>query len=117
MKSNSKKGSKYPRLRAFCSAAALTSCLLLLGTGFLVADYNTRRIGTGDSCLRIDGTIQDGMITVNILGHMLKIELSEPVQAWAGRAWTLLSPGVRAVVWLYEAECEAVSGLVRWVGS
>ena len=54
-----KKKKSHIRLRAFCSAFMLTCCLLLLGTGFLIADYNTRRMSFGDDELRIGGVFLD----------------------------------------------------------
>lgn len=111
-----KRKQKYPRFRAFCSAAALTACLLFLGMGFLIADYNTRLLGFGESSLRTDATVKDGEIRIDILGREKDIELSKPMQEWAGRAWALLSPGAHTVVWLYQTECEAVPKLWKWFG-
>ena len=52
----------HRRLRAFCSVFMLTMCLLLLGCGFLVAEYNTRRTAFGETRLQLPVEFRDGKI-------------------------------------------------------
>ena len=59
----SKKASRR-RWRAFGSAFMLTLCLLILGAGCLVAEYNTRRTAFGDARIQMDYRIQDGKVTI-----------------------------------------------------
>ena len=78
-----RKTEKYRRLRAFCAAFTLTFSLLLLGAGFLVADYNTRQMGFGNGSLRLDVTTQEGKILLSLFGRERVVPLSKEVQEWA----------------------------------
>lgn len=98
-----KKKKSHIRLRAFCSAFMLTCCLLLLGTGFLVADYNTRRMSFGDNDLRIGGVFLD----------MLPEETDDAMQLWSGRLWTAIPARWRAFLWMTEAERAAADPLIE----
>ena len=98
-----KKKKSHIRLRAFCSAFMLTCCLLLLGTGFLIADYNTRRMSFGDDELRIGGVFLD----------MLPEETDDAMQLWSGRLWTAIPARWRAFLWMTEAERAAAEPLIE----
>lgn len=105
----------YPRLRIFCSTALLTLCIVLLGIGFIVVDYNTRRVGFGESSLRIDVSTQDGRIMMDLLGREKSVQISENVQKWAGRIWNLVPPNIRATSWIFETEREASPYVLEWI--
>lgn len=96
------KKKKHTRLRAFCSAFVLTCCLLLLGTGFLIADHNTRRMSFGESDLRIGGELLDSLS-----------EEPDAVRLWSGRLWTAMPARWRAFWWLTEAERAATKPLIE----
>lgn len=110
-------GKPFSRLRIFCSTLVLTLCVLLLGLGFIVVDYNTRRVGFGSSSIRIDVTAGEDGIMINLLGREKAIQLSENTQKWAGRAWNLLPPGIRTTLWIFEAEREASPYALEWTGA
>mgnify|MGYP006910869981 CR=1 FL=1 len=112
-----KKKEKYRRLRAFCAAFTLTLSLLMLGAGFLVADYNTRRIGFGSGSLRLDVSTQEGRILLSLFGREKAVTLSREVQEWVGKVWTLAPAGWKAEVWLLQGEREAAPALLEWVGA
>ncbi len=114
---NQKKSGKYRRLRAFCAAFTLTLCLMALGAGFLIADYNTRRIGFGSGSLRLDVSTQEDRILLSLFGREKAVVLSEEVQEWAGRAWALAPAGWKAEVWLFQGEREAAPALLEWAGA
>lgn len=107
----------FPRLRVFCSTLVLTLCVLFLGLGFIVVDYNTRRVGLGSSSMRIDVTTQEGRIMINLLGREKAVQVSENAQKWAGRAWNLLPPSIRTTFWIFEAEREATPYALEWTGA
>lgn len=107
----------FPRLRIFCSTAMLTFCLLILVFGFIVADYNTRRVGFGDSSIRIDVTEQDGRIMMNLLGREKVFQVSDTIQKWAGRVWNLLPPSARTAVWVFESERDGAAQLLSLTGA
>lgn len=107
----------FPRLRAFCSTAILTFCMLLLVFGFVVADYNTRRVGFGDSSIRIDVTEQDGRIMMNLLGREKVFQVSDTIQKWAGRIWNLFPPSTRTIVWIFESERDGAAELLSLAGA
>ena len=111
-----KKKEKYRRLRAFCAAFTLTFCLLLLGLGFLVADYNTRQMGFGNGSLRLDISTQEGRLMLNLFGRERAVAVSDEVQDWAGRLWAPTPPAWRAEVWLFQSEREAAPLLLDWAG-
>lgn len=81
------------RWRAFGSAFMLTLCLLILGAGCLVAEYNTRRTAFGDARIQMDYRIQDGKVTIRTPSAETDYALPGWAEDWAGRAWTLLPPG------------------------
>lgn len=112
-----RKNGSARRLRAFCSAFMLTFCLLLLGAGFLIADYNTRQTETGAGSLRIDVSTQEGRVMLNLFGREKAVTVSDTVRDWAGRAWALAPAGWRAEAWLFEAEREAAPVLLEAVGA
>lgn len=107
----------FSRWRVFCSTAVLTFCVLLLGLGFIVVDYNTRRVGFGDSSLRIDVSTDEGKIMLNLLGREKAVQVSGEVQKWAGRIWNLLPPGIRTTFWIFEAERETAPYVLTWTGA
>ena len=83
----SKKASRR-RWRAFGSAFMLTLCLLILGAGCLVAEYNTRRTAFGDARIQMDYRIQDGKVTIRTPSTETDYALPGWAEDWAGRAWT-----------------------------
>lgn len=112
-----KKKEKYRRLRAFCAAFTLTLSLLMMGAGFLIADYNTRQIGFGSGSLRLDVSTQEGRILLSLFGREKAVALSREVQEWVGKVWTLAPAGWKAEVWLLQGEREAAPALLEWVGA
>ena len=84
----SKKASRR-RWRAFGSAFMLTLCLLILGAGCLVAEYNTRRTAFGDARIQMDYRIQDGKVTIRTPSAETDYALPGWAEDWAGR------PGAR----------------------
>ncbi len=112
-----KKQEKYRRLRAFCAAFTLTFCLLLMGVGFLIADYNTRQVGFGSGSLRLDISTREGQVLLNLFGREQAVTISDEVQKWAGRLWALTPPAWRAEVWLLQSEREAAPALLDWAGA
>lgn len=83
------------RLRAFCSTFMLTLCVLLLGIGFLTADYNSRRTAFGEERLRI-------------AAYGPEQQLPQEMQTWSGRLWNLLPARCRVAIWVTETESAAV---------
>lgn len=112
-----KKKEKFRRLRVFCAAFTLTFCVLMLGVGFLVADYNTRQVGFGNGSLRLDVSTQEGRIMLNLFGREKAVTLSDEIQEWAGRVWALTPPAWRAEVWLFQSERAAAPALLDWAGA
>ena len=110
----SKKASRR-RWRAFGSAFMLTLCLLILGAGCLVAEYNTRRTAFGDARIQMDDRIQDGKVTIRTPSAETDYALPGWAEDWAGRAWTLLPARVRAAAWFTESEQAASPLLIQWV--
>lgn len=108
----SKKASRR-RWRAFGSAFMLTLCLLILGAGCLVAEYNTRRTAFGDARIQMDYRIQDGKVTIRTPprnGYALP----------AGRRTGPAGPGraaarVRAAAWFTESEQACLAPADQWV--
>ena len=92
--SKHRKHTRFRRLKAFGSAFCLTLCLLGLGTGFLVADYNTRKVTFGAAEAQKAIPAPDPGQT----------PLTEEQEAWAGRLWTILPARWRAAAWLTESE-------------
>ena len=85
---------RFRRLKAFGTAFCLTLCLLGMGAGFLVADYNTRKVTFGAAeARRAIPAPEPG-----------RTALTEEEEAWAGRVWTRLPARWRAAAWLTEAE-------------
>ena len=105
----------FRRLRAFCSAFMLTLCVLILGVGFLVVEYNTRRTAFGPSNVRMDYEFEDGRLRILTPASEEPAELPEPVRAWAGRIWAALPARIRAAVWPTEAQQAAAPAVIRWL--
>ena len=109
-----KKKTRFRRLKAFGTAFSLTLCLLGLGAGFLIADYNTRRVAFGDSSVRVGYKMsEDGRLLVTAMGREMLMEVPEEVREWSGRLWTLVPARYRAAVWLTEAERAAAPALLE----
>ena len=100
-----KKEQRFRRLKAFGTAFSLTLCLLALGTGFLVADYNTRRMTFGAAAAR-------GSIPVPDPGQT---PLTKEQEAIAGRLWTVLPARWRTAAWITEAERAWAPDLIEFV--
>ena len=100
-----RKKKRFRRLKAFGTAFTLTLCLLTMGIGFLVADYNTRRMAFGEEELRTEiRRLDDGTLSLTAFGEKTILELPEDAQAWSGRLWTMLPARWRAALWVTEAE-------------
>lgn len=110
----SKKASRR-RWRAFGSTFMLTLCLLILGTGFLVAEYNTRRTAFGDARMQMEYRIKDGKVMLSTPSAETEYTLPAWVKDWTGRAWTLLPARIRAAAWFTESEQAASPLLIQWV--
>ena len=100
-----KKNNRFRRLKAFGTAFTLTLCLLTLGMGFLIADYNTRKVAFGEDNLRTEfRRLDNGKVSVTAFGEETVLELPEEMQKWSGRLWTMLPARWRATAWITEAE-------------
>lgn len=105
----------FRRLRAFCSAFMLTLCVLILGVGFLVVEYNTRRTAFGPSNVRMDYEFEDGKLRILTPASEEPAELPEPIRVWAARIWAALPARIRAAVWPAEAQQAAAPAVIRWL--
>ena len=76
-----------------------------MGTGFLVADYNTRRMTFGAAAAR-------GSIPVPDPGQT---PLTKEQEAIAGRLWTVLPARWRTAAWITEAERAWAPDLIEFV--
>ena len=103
------------RFRTFCSAFMLTLCLLMLGCGFLVVEYNTRRTAFGDSRLQLEVRMEEGRLVTHTPAADTAYLLPEWAEDWAGRAWTLVPARIRAAAWLSEAEQAAAPLALQWL--
>ena len=109
---NTKSSGRNRSLRAFGSAFMLTLCLLLLGCGFLVVDYNTNKMTFGEAYTRSEYRIKDGLLVLDSPdGEWL--DLPENYRYWTGMAWNLLPATWRASVGLTQAEREMVPELLE----
>ena len=100
-----RKQNRFRQLKAFGTSFTLTLCLLTMGIGFLVADYNTRRMAFGEDDLRTEvRRLEDGKLSVTSYGKETVLELPEEAREWSGRLWTMLPARWRASLWLTEAE-------------
>lgn len=100
-----KKKNRFRRWKAFGTAFTLTLCLLTLGLGFLIADYNTRKVAFGEDSVRTEfRRLDNGKLSVTALGEETVLELPEEAQKWSGRLWTMLPARWRATAWITEAE-------------
>ena len=113
----SKPRPKFRRLRAFASAFMLTLCLLLLGGGFFVADYNTRRMAFGENTVRMEYGLENGQLVLHSWGNQEAGELPIEWQVWCARAWNLLPARWRAATWLNDVEQATAPELIDWLGS
>ena len=108
---HTKSAARYSFWRTGSAVAAFTFCFCLLGAGFILVDYNTRRMGMGDASLRLDIVSEDSRIMINLLGRERAIEISDTVSRWAGRAYALLPPAWRCIQWLYEVFCSLTTAV------
>lgn len=99
----------HRRLRAFCSAFMLTLCLLLLGCGFLVAEYNTRRTAFGETRLQLPYEFRDGKIVAHTADGEEATVLPGWAQELAGYGWRLIPARIRAAAFITEAQREAAA--------
>lgn len=101
-----KKKRRWRGVRAFFTAFSLTLCLLGMGIGFLVADYNTRRVTFGEGSLHINiQRLDDGRLSVAAWGKEPEVyEISDDVRAWSGRIWAMIPARWRVSTWLTETE-------------
>ena len=107
---------KFRRLRAFAAACMLTLCLLLLGGGFFVADYNTRRMAFGENTVRMEYGLENGQLVLRSWGEQESWELPTEWQTRCAQAWNLLPARWRAAMWLSDAEQVAAPELIDWLG-
>ncbi len=106
----SNKKTRHSRLRILFVSAFTTFCILFMCAGFMIADYNSRKMGFGYGSLRIDVYAAEEQVKANILGRKQTLDITESTEKWAGRIWNLLPPGVRAVFWFLK---ENVMGFLR----
>ena len=99
----------HRRLRAFCSVFMLTMCLLLLGCGFLVAEYNTRRTAFGETRLQLPYEFRDGKIVARTAEDEEATALPDWAQELAGYGWRLIPARSRAAALITEAQQEAAA--------
>lgn len=99
----------HRRLRAFCSAFMLTMCLLLLGCGFLTAEYNTRRTAFGETRLQLPVEFRDGKIVAHTADGEEATVLPGWAQELAGYGWRLIPARIRAAAFITEAQREAAA--------
>ena len=86
--------------RVFAGVFTVTLCLLLLGSGFIWAEYNTRAALGGEKRLTPLLSVRDG--------------IPWPEQADPSAVETaarLLPPGPRALLLLFEWECDGAARL------
>lgn len=102
-------------LRAFCSTFMLTLCLLLLGSGLLVAEYNTRRTVFGQTRMRMECEYEDGRLRIYTPAADREYELPPAIEQTAGHLWTLLPARVRTAAWVTEAQQAAAPYALRWL--
>ena len=102
-------------LRAFCSAFMLTVCLLLLGSGLLVAEYNTRRTAFGQTRLRVEYEYEDGLLRIYTPAQEQQYELPPAVEQTAACLWALVPARVRAAAWFTEAQQAAAPYALQWL--
>ena len=95
----------------------LTLCLLLLGGGFFVADYNTRRMAFGENTVRMEYGLENGQLVLHSWGNQEAGELPIEWQVWCARAWNLLPARWRAATWLNDVEQATAPELIDWLGS
>ncbi len=107
-----KSSGRYRSLRAFGSAFMLTLSLLLLGCGFLVADYNTQKMTFGEAYTRSEYRVKNGILVLDSPDEAW-LRLPEEYQYWTGLAWNLLPASWRAAAGLVQAEKELVPELLE----
>lgn len=92
------------RWRVFGGTFMTTFCLLLLGAGFLVVDYNTRLVTTGGEDTPLPYRMKDGLIRVENPENRELLTLPPSYAAWVERAWSVLPARWRAAAWVIQAE-------------
>ena len=103
--------------RAFYSTFILTLCLLMMGIGFLTADYNTRNMMVGDSSLEFGYSMEEeGSITVTTMGNKTEYAITDEIRQWTARAWNILPARWRATTLLNQAEKAIVPVLFDRLG-
>ncbi|MDD2417802.1 MAG: hypothetical protein PHR24_03525 [Oscillospiraceae bacterium] len=115
MAKDTKKGRNNKRVRLIFLTWIMSFFLLVMLAGFIIADYNSRRVGFGDESLRFDISAQQGQFTINMFGRESTFEISDEVSKWTGRVWHILPPGIRAAFWTFEYETQATQQLARQV--
>lgn len=109
--------SKHRGLRVFCSTFMLTLCLLVLGSGFLIVDYNSRQTAFGESGVRGRYRVQDDWI---VSGSEAEAARNKELRVWSGRAWLLLPARLRLFLLANEAEGAAAQAAYayarEWAG-
>ncbi|MDD2361476.1 MAG: hypothetical protein PHH84_00740 [Oscillospiraceae bacterium] len=115
MAKETRKGQRCKRVRLIFLTWIMSVYLLIMLAGFIIADYNSRRVGFGDGSLRLDISAQDGELIINAFGREKYFEIPDEVEKWTGRAWHILPPGVKAIFWMYEYECEASAQITKQI--
>lgn len=110
-----KKRSKRSGLRLFFMTAWVSFCILILAAGFLIADYNTRRIGFSDGSMRVEAYAQKDELVLNMFGREHSARIPDSFEKWAGRVFNILPPSVRAAFWIFEGESEAATEITERV--
>lgn len=96
-----RKNHKHRGFHVFCSTFMLTLCLLVLGTGFLVVDYNSRQTAFGENGVRGRYRVQDDWL---VSGSEAEAARNRELRVWSGRAWLLLPARLRLFILAGEAE-------------
>ncbi len=110
---NRKPKQRNTNFRVFWRAALTCFFLLILITGFIIADYNTRQVGFGSGSMRIEIFTKEDSVYVNMLGREQAYEMSEQLSKWTGRLWNVLPPVIRAMFWMFEGECVAATEVLK----
>lgn len=107
----------WRRTRVFASTFVLTLCLLMMGAGFLVAGYNTRKMAFGEEELPLRYVEEGDRIVLRAAHREEPLELPGTTEPWAGRLWALLPARLRMILWMEEAECDLAPVLLEQLDS
>ena len=109
----SRKKDRKRNFRIFFRTAFICCFLFILGAGFIIADYNTRRVGFGNGSMRLEVAANQDGVYINMFGRESTFIVPKEAGKWIGRVWNVLPPSVRAAFWLFEGECDAAAEIIR----